>query len=109
MAAEEAKTTRFLIYEADDEEGLGLRLAGAQQAKGADEALRAFYAEPPDEKTYAAAVSENQFRIRPIKAREPKVTIGEPIKVGGRLRERVGGTERVECLPEPAPIPEPAA
>lgn len=74
--ADEAQLTRYLVFETDAE-GVELRRVGEQNARGSDDALRKFFAEPPiDRDGFYVAVSENSFKLRHVHAKV-RTTIGE--------------------------------
>ena len=78
--ADARKKTRFLIYESSrGDTGAVLELVAEQEASGADEALRLFFAKLDVERAGVfAAVSENSCKLRRRSvASEPKVRVTE--------------------------------
>lgn len=77
MATNEPLLTRYLIYETEDVDGETLKRVGEALAKGSDDALRKWFADPPiDRAGFYVAISENARRIRRVQAKV-KTTIGE--------------------------------
>jgi len=61
--------TRYLIFETDAD-AITFTRVGEQLANGAEEALRKYYADPPqDREGFSVAVSENAFKLRQARAR----------------------------------------
>lgn len=80
-----AEATRYLVFEARAREGVSLlavfEYVGDVSADSADHALRDFYKEPPETEQVAFAVAASRCQPRPIKAREPKTSLGAPIEM----------------------------
>lgn len=109
-----AEPTRYLIFEASAQEDASplaqFEYVGEATADNAELALRAFYKEPPPTERVAVAVAASRWQPRPIRAREPKTSLGAPIEMPA-----LAGQESMFVVPpgetggdaeEPAKAPE---
>lgn len=72
-----ADATLYLIFEDVGSVPLTrFEYVGGAEADNAEHALRVFYKEPPSSTRTAVAVASSRWQPRPVKAREPKTTLG---------------------------------
>jgi hypothetical protein len=78
---EEKLLTRYILFETDALAVTFTRI-GEQLANGSEEAIRKHFGDPPgDREGLVVAVSENSFKLRPVRA-QVKTTISEPLPLG---------------------------
>lgn len=97
--AEEKLLTRYIIFETDAAAVVFTRI-GEQLANGSEEAIRKHFGDPPgDREGLVVAVSENSFKLRPVKA-QVKTTISEPLPLA-KLIEPLPGADAAGRSLEP--------
>lgn len=89
--------TLYRIFEAATSYLAVFEHVGAIEADNAEHALRLFYKEPPEVERIAVAVASSRWQPRPIKAREPRTSLGAPLEMPAVIPGQVSMLESPEA------------